>query len=216
MIRPLPRLVAAGLAAIAIAACTPARSATPGSTPSPSPSTGAPRAPSASEADIHFMSGMVPHHAQAVVMARWAPSHGARTDVQILAERIVVAQRDEIHLIRNWLRDVGAPVPDTNATHMTMNMNGMTHDMLMPGMLTEAEMAGLDKARGSEFDRLFLTYMIKHHQGAITMVDQLFASYGAAQDETVFRFASDVYADQTTEIDRMQQMLASVPSSRTP
>ena len=98
----------------------------------------------------------------------------------------------------------------------SMNMNGMTHDMLMPGMLTEAEMAGLEKARGSEFDRLFLTYMIKHHQGAITMVDQLFASYGAAQDETVFRFASDVYADQTTEIDRMQQMLETVPPSRTP
>jgi uncharacterized protein (DUF305 family) len=158
------------------------------------------------------MAGMVPHHAQAVVMARWAPSHGARTDVRILAERIVVGQRDEIMLVRNWLRDVGAPVPDTNATHMKMDMNGMTHDMLMPGMLSEAEMAQLDKARGSEFDRLFLTYMIRHHEGAITMVDQLFASYGGGLDETVFRFASDVFADQTTEIDRMQKMLQTVPT----
>lgn len=214
MTRPLPRMAAAGLATIALTACASSGSQMTMTSPSPSGPVApapAPRAPSASEADINFMAGMVPHHAQAVIMARWAKTHGARKDVQILAERIVVAQRDEIHMVRNWLREVGAPVPDTNATHMKMTMGGMTHDMLMPGMLTEAEMAQLDKARGSEFDRLFLTGMIKHHQGAITMVDQLFASYAAAQDETVFRFASDVYADQTTEIDRMQQMLATVP-----
>jgi uncharacterized protein (DUF305 family) len=215
MTRPLPRLVAAGFATVVIAACTSTQMAMTTDSPpySPTPSaSGAPREPSASEADIRFMAGMVPHHAQAVVMARWAPSHGARTDVRILAERIVVGQRDEIMLVRNWLRDVGAPVPDTNATHMKMDMNGMTHDMLMPGMLSEAEMAQLDKARGSEFDRLFLTYMIRHHEGAITMVDQLFASYGGGLDETVFRFASDVFADQTTEIDRMQKMLQTVPT----
>ena len=88
-----------------------------------------------------------------------------------------------------------------------MKMNGMEHDMLMPGMMTDEQMAALDKARGPEFDRLFLTGMIGHHQGAIDMVDVLFKSYGAAQDELVFKFASDVYADQSTEIDRMQQML---------
>jgi uncharacterized protein (DUF305 family) len=145
-----------------------------------------------------------------VIMAGWAPSHGARQDVAILCERIVVAQRDEIAMMQTWLGDRGLPVPDATSTRHKMTMNGMTHEMLMPGMLTDEEMAALDRARGSEFDRLFLEGMIKHHQGAIDMVDVLFKSYGAAQDETVFKFASDVYADQGIEIERMNQMLESV------
>jgi uncharacterized protein (DUF305 family) len=160
-----------------------------------------------SDADVEFMSGMIPHHAQAVIMAGWAPSHGARADVAILGERIVVAQRDEIVMMQNWLRDRGQPVPDATSTRHKMKMNGVEHEMLMPGMLTDEEMADLDRAHGPDFDRLFLNGMIKHHQGAIDMVDVLFKSYGAAQDETVFRFASDVYADQSIEIDRMQKML---------
>jgi uncharacterized protein (DUF305 family) len=88
--------------------------------------------------------------------------------------------------------------------------------MLMPGMLTPAELAQLDRARGPEFDRFFLTFMIRHHEGALTMVDELFGSHGAGQDEVVFRFASDVYADQSTEIERMQKMLAQSPGARTP
>jgi uncharacterized protein (DUF305 family) len=216
MIRTSPRTVAAALAVLALGACataqSPAETGVPsGSAPVGASAPGAPGGSTASQADIHFMTGMIPHHAQAVIMAKWAPTHGAREDVRILAERIVVAQADEIALVRSWLREVGAPVPPSNATHVTMNMNGMTHDMVMPGMLTDAEMAQLDKARGSEFDRLFLTFMIRHHLGAITMVDQLFASYAGGLDETVFRFASDVYADQTTEIDRMQKMLETVP-----
>jgi len=167
-----------------------------------------------SQADVHFMAGMIPHHAQAVKMAGWAKTNGARSDIQILAERIAVAQRDEIAMLQTWLRDRNQPVPDANATHHRMDMNGMEHDMLMPGMLSEEEMAQLERARGSEFDRLFLTFMIRHHEGAITMVDQLFASYGAAQDEDVFRFASDVYADQTTEIDFMQKMLDELIAAR--
>ncbi len=163
-------------------------------------------------ADVHFMSAMIPHHAQAVLIAGWAATHGARNDVKILSERIVVAQRDEIALMQNWLRDVGAPVPAADATHLRMSMHGMEHDMLMPGMLTAEELDRLNRARGSEFDRLYLTAMIKHHQGAVTMVDELFSSPGAGQVEVVFRFASDVYADQTTEIDRMQKMLAAIPS----
>ncbi len=159
------------------------------------------------DADVDFMSGMIPHHAQAVIMAGWAPSHGARTDVAILCERIVVAQRDEIAMMQMWLRDRGQLVPDASSTRHRMKMNGVEHDMLMPGMLTDEEMAALDRARGPEFDRLFLVGMIKHHQGAIDMVDVLFKAYGAAQDETVFRFASDVYADQSIEIDRMNRML---------
>jgi uncharacterized protein (DUF305 family) len=161
-----------------------------------------------SDADVAFISGMIPHHAQAVIMAGWAPSHGARKDVAILCERILVGQRDEIHLMQNWLRDRGLPVPDEHSTRMHMTMpNGMEHDMLMPGMLTDEEMAALDRARGPEFDRLFLEGMIKHHQGAIDMVDVLFKSYGAAQDEFIFKFANDVYADQSVEIDRMNKML---------
>jgi uncharacterized protein (DUF305 family) len=159
------------------------------------------------DADVDFMAGMIPHHAQAVVMAGWAPSHGARTDVAVLCERIVVAQRDEIAMMQTWLQDRGQFVPDATSTRHRMKMNGVEHDMLMPGMLTDEEMAALDRARGPEFDRLFLVGMIKHHQGAIDMVDVLFKAYGAAQDETVFRFASDVYADQSIEIDRMNKML---------
>jgi uncharacterized protein (DUF305 family) len=160
-----------------------------------------------SDADVDFMAGMIPHHAQAVIMAGWAPSHGARKDVAILCERIVVAQRDEIGMMQQWLRDRGQTVPDATSTRHRMKMNGMEHDMLMPGMLTDEEMAALDRSRGPEFDRLFLIGMIKHHQGAIDMVDVLFKAYGAAQDETVYKFASDVYADQSIEIDRMHQML---------
>jgi uncharacterized protein (DUF305 family) len=160
-----------------------------------------------SDADVDFMAGMIPHHAQAVIMAGWAPSHGARKDVAVLCERIVVGQRDEIALMQTWLRDRGQPVPDATSTRHKMTMNGMEHEMLMPGMLTDEEMAELDRARGPEFDRLFLIGMIKHHQGAIGMVDVLFKAYGAAQDETVFKFANDVYADQSIEIDRMEKML---------
>jgi len=111
--------------------------------------------------------------------------------------------------MQNWLRDRGLPVPDATSTRMKMKMNGMEHEMLMPGMLTDEEMGELDRARGPDFDRLFLIGMIKHHQGAIDMVDTLFKSYGAAQDEMIFKFANDVYADQSIEIDRMNKMLES-------
>jgi uncharacterized protein (DUF305 family) len=160
-----------------------------------------------SDADIEFMSGMIPHHAQAVIMAGWAPTHGARKEIAILCERIVVGQRDEIATMQQWLRDRGQPVPDAASTRHKMKMNGVEHEMLMPGMMTDEQMAALDKARGPEFDRLFLEGMIRHHQGAIDMVDVLFKSYGAAQDELIYKFASDVQADQSIEIARMQKML---------
>jgi uncharacterized protein (DUF305 family) len=161
-----------------------------------------------SEADVEFMAGMIPHHAQAVLIAGWAASHGARPDVRVLCERIVVAQRDEIEMMRNWLRDRGEAVPDAVATHHRMKMNGVEHDMLMPGMLTPEDLAQLDKARGREWDALFLKAMIRHHEGALKMVDDLFMAHGAMQDEDMFKFVSDLYADQTTEIERMQKMLA--------
>jgi uncharacterized protein (DUF305 family) len=160
-----------------------------------------------SDADVEFMSGMIPHHAQAVIMAGWAPTHGARKDVAIFCERVVVGQSDEIATMQQWLRDRGQAVPDAKATRHKMKMNGMEHDMLMPGMMTDEQMAALDKARGPEFDRLFLEGMIRHHQGAIDMVEELFKSYGAAQDELIYKFASDVQADQSIEIARMHKML---------
>ena len=163
-----------------------------------------------SEADIAFMSGMIGHHAQAVVMAGWAPSHSAGASVRILCERIVVGQRDEIGLMQTWLRDRKFPVPEADPAGWRMTMNGQPHTMAMPGMLTAEQMKELDAARGAGFDRLFLKYMIQHHEGAITMVTTLLGSYGAAQDETVFKFASDVQADQSTEIDRMKLMLAAI------
>ena len=160
-----------------------------------------------SDADVEFMSGMIPHHAQAVIMAGWAPTHGARKDVAIFCERIVVGQRDEIATMQQWLRDRGQTVPDATSTKHRMKMNGVEHEMLMPGMMTDEQMAALDKARGPEFDRLFLEGMIRHHQGAIDMVEELFKSYGAAQDELIYKFASDVQADQGIEIARMHKML---------
>src|SRR5438034_6581178 len=162
-------------------------------------------------ADVHFVAGMIGHHAQAIQMAKWAPSHGASPAVRVLCERIVVAQTDEIAFAQRWLREHGEYVPPADPRgHI---MQGMDHPMLMPGMLTPEQMQQLDAARGLEFDRLFLTFMIQHHQGAITMVQQLLAVPGAAQDGPIFRFASDVNADQTTEINRMTLMLDALKRS---
>ena len=162
-------------------------------------------------ADVEFMQGMIPHHAQAVIMARWAPTHGARADIQRLCERIAVAQADEIRTMRRWLGERGQQVPDSMSTKHQMQMGGMVHEMLMPGMLSDQQMAALDKARGSEFDRLFLVGMIGHHEGAISMVRELFSHGNAGHDETVFRFAADVESDQTAELNVMRNMLRSVP-----
>lgn len=182
------------------------------------------------KADIDFMSGMIHHHSQAISMSQWAPTHGASAEVQRLAARIINAQRDEIGTMQRWLRDrnQSAPGPEHDGMGMDTAMHGAMagmhdmhqdrgahemhgmHEMLMPGMLTDAQMKELDGARGKEFDRLFLTFMIQHHSGAVSMVKDLFGTYGAAQDELVFKFANDVNVDQTTEIARMRKMLAVV------
>ena len=160
-----------------------------------------------SQPDVDFMSGMISHHAQAVAMARWAPTHGASPSVRTLCDRIINAQTDEIALMQRWLGDHHQPVPAADPRGMAMA--GMAQPMLMPGMLTPAQMAQLDSARGPRFDELFLRFMIQHHSGAVSMVNHLFAQ-GAGEEETVFKFASDVYADQTTEIARMQRMLGTL------
>jgi uncharacterized protein (DUF305 family) len=168
-----------------------------------------PAPPHYTAADAQFMTGMIGHHAQAIMIAGWAPTHGASPAMLALCERIVVGQQDEITLMSRWLRARGEPVPDPSSPHAMMP--GMDHGTPMPGMLTAGQLAQLDSAKGPAFDRLFLTFMIQHHLGAIVMVDRLFATQGAGQDETTFRLASDIYADQTTEIDRMQKMLAALP-----
>ena len=176
----------------------------------------------ANPADVMFMTMMIPHHAQATLFAAWARSHGASPSVQAFCERVVVGQRDEIRTMRTWLADHGAPVPPgtpESADTRTAEMSPMI--LHMPGMLPAERLEELDAARGRDFDRLFLTYMIPHHQGALTMVNDLFASYGGAQDDFVYKLASDIFADQTTEIARMQSMLAALeadgrhPLSRT-
>ena len=161
----------------------------------------------ASEADAYFMSGMIHHHAQALVMAGMAESHGAGQPLRSLSQRIIVSQTDEIALMQQWLAEHGQPVPEATPGPMRMRMGGMEHEMLMPGMLTEEQMAALDRARGAEFDRLFLEGMIQHHEGALTMVEELLASHGGAIDDFIYKFASDTFADQGIEIDRMQRML---------
>jgi uncharacterized protein (DUF305 family) len=165
-------------------------------------------------ADIHFVSGMIGHHAQAIVMSRMAPTHGANTEVQRLAERIINAQQDEISIMQEWLRERRQPVPDAKPGPLKMAMNGHEHEILMPGMLTDEQLKQLDAARGPAFDELFLTLMIQHHRGAIAMVNELLASRGAAQDRTVFKLAADVNVDQTTEITRMERMLITVKMER--
>jgi uncharacterized protein (DUF305 family) len=217
MTQVVARMIRSGSAVVAVALATACVSKQAPATPAAQAPSGSetkrayeytpPPKPPANEADVHFMTGMIPHHAQAVKIAGWCGTHGARADLKILCERIVVGQRDEIKLMQTWLSDHGLEVPAADATHMKMKMGGMEHDMLMPGMLSDEQLAALNKARGAEFDKLFLTAMIAHHEGAIKMVQDLFSSKGAGQDEVVFRFATDVEADQTTEIAVMKEML---------
>jgi uncharacterized protein (DUF305 family) len=168
------------------------------------------------EADVRFIARMIGHHSQAITMSRLAPTHGASDAVRRLAERIINAQQDEIVIMTQWLRDRGQPVPDTGAMMDHSQHAGHDAMMMMPGMLTPEQMQQLDAARGVEFDRLFLTFMIQHHRGAITMVEELIATPGAAQDQSVFKLASDVNVDQTTEVARMTTMLATILLQRPP
>jgi uncharacterized protein (DUF305 family) len=175
-----------------------------------------------SRADIDFANGMIVHHAQAVRIASWCPSHGASSDVLTLCARIINAQVDEIHRMQQWLVDRRQPIstPDTSRASASAmadapGMPGM-HSRAMPGILSAAQLDSLDAARGKSFDRLFLSDMIRHHQGAVAMVTQLYGTRGAGQDDVIFKLASDISADQTTEIARMQRLLAGVLFGRTP
>lgn len=181
------------------------------------------------DADVAFVQGMIMHHAQAVVMSDWAPTHGASPAVATLCKRIALSQRDEIHMMRQWLEERHLPAPDPLGTDSTMKHPMAMHGMampgmpmagdstkaMMPGMLTPAQMRALDAARGPEFDRLYLTDMIGHHEGALKMVADLFATPGSGQQADLFGFATDVDAGQRVEIARMEAMLDTLTPSPT-
>jgi uncharacterized protein (DUF305 family) len=156
--------------------------------------------PGVTAGDVRFMQGMIGHHAQALEMTKLLETRTDSADMRKLSKRIEVSQADEIAMMEEWLTARGQALPDPHAHHG----HGAT---LMPGMLTADEMAKLAAARGPAFDRLFLEYMIKHHEGALTMVRGLFSTPGAGQESEIYAFASDVDADQRMEIDRMRAML---------
>jgi uncharacterized protein (DUF305 family) len=149
------------------------------------------------EADLKFMQGMIGHHLQAIDMVALINKNSGNEDLKKLGLRIQVSQDDEIKMMQDWLKARGAEVPGPHAHHT---------GPMMPGMLSPEEMSRLAAAKGVEFDRLFLNGMIKHHNGALLMVDELFATPGAAQDSDIYAFASDVIADQRMEMDRMAVM----------
>ncbi len=174
-------------------------------------------------ADVEFMQGMIHHHAQALEMTDLVPDRSGSEKIHLLARRIEISQQDEIAWMRDWLErnshDVAhvdhhdadhhdAPhVDESSQDTASAHDDDTTAAPLMPGMLTEEEMAQLAGATGVEFDRLFLQFMIHHHEGALTMVEDLLSAEGAAQDTDVFRIASGIDADQRAEIRRMQAML---------
>ncbi len=154
-------------------------------------------------ADVEFMQGMIAHHAQAIVMSKMAESHGANSRVLRLANKIDQSQVSEIRIMQDWLRRNGQVAPDTSSWRT----------MMMTGMLTPAQMKTLDASSGVAFDRAFLTLMIMHHEGALTMVKDLFASPRAGQEVDVNVFANDVVVVQTAEIGAMHQLLSQLPGT---
>jgi uncharacterized protein (DUF305 family) len=158
-------------------------------------------------ADVEFMQGMIMHHSQAVDMVALLRTRGKSPVLKSFGEKISVSQSDEIDFMQRWLESRGKPTTmKMDHSHMSAaDMKNM--NMLMPGMLTPEQMAALAKARGAEFDRLFLTGMIQHHGGALTMVEELFNTPGAAQDPVLFDFATDIENTQSAEIKIMRGML---------
>lgn len=179
-----------------------------------SAATAAARPRSPAEADVSFMQGMIHHHAQAVEMVDLLRTRGLSKDLLAFGERITISQSDEIQFMKDWLVEHGKPVAPAHnhAEHMAAvkagaNPAAMDAMPMMPGMLTAEQMAALAKAKGAEFDRLFLTGMIQHHIGALVMVDDLFDTPGAGQDSVLYDFATDIDNTQRAEIEIMRGML---------
>jgi uncharacterized protein (DUF305 family) len=163
--------------------------------------------PPLTPADVQFMQGMIMHHAQAVEMTALIESHTANSDLKTLGARISHSQADEIAFMKRWLATRGQPLSQPMHHMPGMDMSDMSSHHMMPGMLTAKQMEALSKARGKEFDELFLKGMIQHHTGALTMVKDLFDTAGAGQDAELFNFATDVDSGQRAEIKIMQNML---------
>lgn len=171
--------------------------------------------PPRSAKDVEFMQGMIHHHAQAVEMTTMIESHTDNPDIRRLGARISHSQSDEMNFMKRWLTVRGEPIalPMPGMEDMDMSDPEMAahHHKIMPGMLTTKQMAALRKTKGVEFDRLFLEGMIQHHNGALTMVKDLFATAGAGQDAELFTFATDVDTGQRAEIKSMQTILSQLP-----
>jgi uncharacterized protein (DUF305 family) len=165
-------------------------------------------------ADVAFMQGMIGHHVQALRMTRLVPDRTQREDIPLFAARMDLSQEDEIALMQRWLEERDEQVPSLLAGHEHDGYDGGADADadLMPGMLTEAELAELEAATGEEFDRLFLESMIRHHLGALQMVDELYAA-GGGEELEIARFARHVYADQDIELGRMYAMLAELDAA---
>jgi uncharacterized protein (DUF305 family) len=164
--------------------------------------------PPRSQADVEFMQGMIMHHAQAVEMTALIASHTENKDVRSLGDRISSSQKDEIKFMKRWLASRGEPTAMPMPEKMDMSSQSTDQAMgMMPGMLTPEQMDALRKAKAAEFDHLFLTGMIQHHEGALTMVKDLFDTAGAGQDADLFNFATDADNTQRAEIRIMQSML---------
>lgn len=165
-------------------------------------------------ADVKFMTDMIGHHAQALIMADLAPKNGASAQVRTLSARIINAQKGEIATMQHWLKERGQPVPEVHIDGLDLKIHGpgMDHSghVMMAGMLTQDQLVELSEAKGKDFDRLFLKYMIQHHTGAVTMVQTLINTDGAVQDEQAFRLSTDINVDQITEIERMKLMLSQI------
>ena len=166
---------------------------------------GAQDRPQPSPADVRFMQGMIVHHAQALELSALVAERAGHEQLRALAGRIDVSQRDEIAMMQQWLTRRGAPVAAAEPHH------GDSAHRTMPGMASPDEMRRLASSRRTAFDRLFLELMIRHHEGALVMVAELFATDGAGQEPELFRFASDVDADQRMEITRMRRLLDTLP-----
>lgn len=229
----------AALLVFAAGCASPAPAAHEGHAPTaaPDPTSAAPAAASPitadrpyTDGDVRFMRSMIPHHRQALVMTELVEERTENRDIRLIAERIAVSQRDEIARMAKWLTDRGEEVPEDHGAghggeaHGRMEHAGMQHDAEtharhmaeaashadMPGMLSAEELDALRAASGAEFDRLFLDLMIRHHEGALVMVEELFASPSSGQEPEIFQLAADVDADQRMEIDRMYQLRRSL------
>lgn len=162
--------------------------------------------PGHTPADVEFVQGMLHHHRQALVMTAMVPDRAGHEDLAVVARRMDISQHSEIELLEAWLTERGEPIEDDDGEHAD-------HGELMPGMLTDEELAHLEGARERAFDELFLQYMIRHHEGAVAMVEELLSGGAGGQESQVFQLAANVASDQQVEISRMKTLLAEIAAS---